>query len=133
MKPKYLTLEEIEQCANNIVKETDLDSTIRDKFRYLSTPLIARYSYYIIAREQFKRNNIHAHSFVKIGKHIDFHHATVISGIGSLQALIGAKKNNAPEIFKAIKEECAKLLKKKYESEELNIECKSLLIGLYAA
>lgn len=133
MKPKYLTLEEIEQCANNIVKETDLDSTIRDKFRYLSTPLIARYAYYTIAREQYAKNNIHAHSLKKIGAHIGFDHATVLNGIRSLEALVAAKKNNSPEILDAIRNECAQLLKKKYESEELNNECKSVLIGLYAA
>lgn len=133
MKPKYLTLEEIEQCANNIVKDTDLDCSIRDKFRYLSTPLIARYSYYVISREQMKTVYHKAHSLKDIGSRIGFNHSTVLNGINSLQSLIVANKENAPKIFEAVKQECNKLLKKKYESEELNKECKSLLIGFYAA
>lgn len=132
MKPKYLTLEEIEQCANNIVKEVDLSSTIRDKFRYLSAPLICRYAYYTIAREQMSGNR-KAHSLQSIGSLIGFNHSTVINGIGALASLVASKKEGAPELFARVIKECDEFLKNKYETYELNIECKSLLIGLYAA
>lgn len=132
MKPKYLTLEEIEQCANNIVKETDLDSTIRDKFRYLSVPLIARYAYYVIAREQMITTTKRKHTLKKIGTHVGFHHATILNGIKSLESLVASNHKGAPKILEDIRTECAKFLNLKHGNYELNKECKSLLIGLYA-
>jgi len=133
MKPKYLTLEEIEQCANNIVKEVDLSSTIRDKFRYLSAPLICRYAYYTIAREQMRNKTAKMHTLQDIGRRIGFDHATVHHGMSSLESLMKSKKTDVIDLVARVRKECQEFYDKKYINEEINKECKSLLIGLYAA
>lgn len=133
MKPKYLTLEEIEQCANNIVQKVYPKSTIKDKHRFLKEPLLCRYAYYKIARSFIDKNGDHIHKMEQVAGHVGFNHATMVNARKAMEALIHSRNEKAISLFYSVEQECNKRLKEKYENLELNKECKYLLIGLYAA
>lgn len=150
-KITWLTLDEIERVCNEYVQRFCPKESIRSKYRFLREPLICRYIYYIIAREQMKparkvvyeskahdgsikkRQHTtlpeHAHTLTSIGKRIGFKHATVIHGLSALETLITSKNKIAIDSYAEIADACEKLLLTKKDINDLDKTTKRLLAG----